>query len=504
MKVGDLFRYSTDNLRRRLGRTALTIIGVVVGVCAIIVMVSLGLAVRNAIETMLANWGDLTKIEVMSYGAQQGTPDLDDSMVANFHNIPHVVAATPTKNSNVVYGQFAAGMNDRYQMNASLIGMDPDAVEPMGYELIAGTYFPLNVRYPSDTIPVLISDYSWFNLEDTSKSQQNPDRMNFPIYSDGEDYGAGAPLNLPKYDEDGKLLNPEEGFIDLMNTPLIYRMQVGNDEDTNEAKYKDYKVQVVGMLHADTSDWELMYSVIVPLDVMNTLEKDYYKTTGETPSSSRGGMYYGGGGDNTTQVGGYDQVYVKADNVDNMPDIEQAIQEYGYQLYSMSEERKTLQGQVAQTQMMLGGLAAVSLFVAALNIMNTMTMAIYERTKEIGVMKVLGCRLKNIRTMFLIESGAIGFVGGIIGVAVSVILGFLLNNLPKLLALLGIEGGIDVASMFGLGGLTSAMPDTKLSVIPLWLVVLALLFATCVGILSGIAPANKAVKISSLEAIRHE
>ena len=71
-----------------------------------------------------------------------------------------------------------------------------------------------------------------------------------------------------------------------------------------------------------------------------------------------------------------------------------------------------MQQQVARNQMMLGGLAAISLFVAALNIANTMTMAIYERTREIGVMKVLGCELRNIRRMFLIESGFIGFIGG--------------------------------------------------------------------------------------------
>ncbi len=68
--------------------------------------------------------------------------------------------------------------------------------------------------------------------------------------------------------------------------------------------------------------------------------------------------------------------------------------------------------------MIFGGIAAVSLLVAAINIINTMTMAIYERTREIGVMKVLGCELGNIRTMFLLESSTIGFIGGLIGLGV--------------------------------------------------------------------------------------
>ena len=155
--------------------------------------------------------------------------------------------------------------------------------------------------------------------------------------------------------------------------------------------------------------------------------------------------------------------------------------------------------------------------VAALNIANTMTMAIYERTKEIGVMKVLGCRIGKIREMFLIESGTIGFIGGVVGVLLSLLLSFVLNHLSEWLVLLSTalaSMGIQFdASSVNLGGLLNSagsigggmgMESTQLSIIPPWLVLAALLFATIVGLLSGIAPANRAVKISALEAIRHD
>ena len=67
MKISDLLRLSTDNLRRRKGRTALTIIGVVVGTCAIVVMISLGIATNVNNEAMLASWGDLTQIQIYNY-----------------------------------------------------------------------------------------------------------------------------------------------------------------------------------------------------------------------------------------------------------------------------------------------------------------------------------------------------------------------------------------------------------------------------------------------------
>ena len=140
-------------------------------------------------------------------------------------------------------------------------------------------------------------------------------------------------------------------------------------------------------------------------------------------------------------------------------------------------------------QLILGGLGAVSLFVAALSIANTMTMAIYERTREIGVMKVLGCKLSKIREMFLLEAGMIGFVGGLIGIAVSYLLSFALNYFGPML-----QTVVMMLPMYG----------SKMSVIPVWLALLGLLFSTAIGVASGIMPANRAVKISALEAIRHE
>lgn len=101
--------------------------------------------------------------------------------------------------------------------------------------------------------------------------------------------------------------------------------------------------------------------------------------------------------------------------------------------------------------------------VAALNIANTMTMAIYERTKEIGVMKVLGCKLSKIRQMFLIEAGFIGLLGGIVGAVLSLLLSLVLNNintwlqaLAMFLARFGIVlqiTNVDIGALFGMGGM---------------------------------------------------
>ena len=140
--------------------------------------------------------------------------------------------------------------------------------------------------------------------------------------------------------------------------------------------------------------------------------------------------------------------------------------------------------------MVLGCLAAISLLVAAIGITNTMIMSIYERTREIGIMKVLGCFISNIRVVFLMEAGMIGLLGGAIGTVISYIISAVMNTL----------GSDTFANMFGI----YTDGSSPISIIPIWLVLLALAFSTIIGLISGFYPANRAVKISALEAIKNE
>ena len=165
----------------------------------------------------------------------------------------------------------------------------------------------------------------------------------------------------------------------------------------------------------------------------------------------------------------YEQVYVKVDDLSYVTDVENAIHELGFSnTYSMNQQREEMQKQVMKSQMIFGGIAAVSLLVAAINIINTMTMAIYERTREIGVMKVLGCELGNIRTMFLLESSTIGFIGGLIGLIISLIASFVLNHLSVL------GQGFDLSGLMGGGYYMGGDGSAAISIIPPWLMLAAL------------------------------
>ena len=137
MKISDEISLSARNLLRRKGRTALTLVGVVIGTCMVVLMISLGIAQTKTNEEMLQSWGDLTQVQIYGYGTMVGSDGkplyLDDAAIANIKQIPHVAAATPYAQAYNLEGTITAGRNDRYTMEIyNLIGIDPTALEPMG------------------------------------------------------------------------------------------------------------------------------------------------------------------------------------------------------------------------------------------------------------------------------------------------------------------------------------------------------------------------------------
>ena len=488
MKIFDLIALSARNLSRRKGRTALTVIGVAVGTCLIIVMISFGIAMNQANEAMLATWGDLTQIQVYGggtvyyssgsgtavIGGSSGGGDqpavLNDEMIASFTKMDHVVAATPFYQAYSLNGTITAGKGDRYSAYlGNAVGVYASAMEPMGFTLASGDWMTDTGSYGRDVIPVMVCEQTGYNFEDTRKSYNSSKRYRW--------YG--------QTDAAGNLLEP---FVDVNKDEMTLTLSSG---DAENPKTKSWKLKVVGSINPDTAKgWWTQSSFILRIQDVKMLQEEYKDLAGSD-------AYYG------SDSSSYDQVYVKVDDMDNVEAVDEAIQELGFSTYSMTQQREAMQEQVSQLMLILGCLAAFSLLVAALNIINTMTMAIYERTREIGVMKVLGCALGKIRMMFLIESGFIGFIGGVTGSVVSLVISFVLNNLTLIMAIFGGGGGNLSGIMNSIGYYGGGM-GSAVSVVPPWLVLLALAFATVIGLVAGILPAARATKISALEAIRHE
>lgn len=445
MRILDLFRMSSSNLLRRKLRTFLTVLGVVIGTASIVVMISLGLGLRKSTLDQIEQYGGLTTINVYSndYYGSSGSDDetkrLSDEVVEEIAQIPHVELVSPKLS---IYVMAKQGV---YEGNFQIYGMTAEALRRMDIKIGQGELPPadggLQLFYGNQIL------------------------TNFYNAKKGEYYW-----------ETGVL--PD---VDLMNDPVFIIFdtdaywQSKNNDGSGQTTLppKKYIISTSGLMEGSLEDYsENAYSVFADIDALKAQLKKVFKNKvipGQ-PQTKSGKPY---------KELYYNELYIRVDNMDNVQAVQQEIKNMGYEASSNAEWMEQMQTQMGTIQMVLGGIGAVSLFVAAIGIANTMMMSIYERTKEIGVIKVLGCDMGNIRTMFLMEAGFIGLFGGIIGLILSY----------------GISVVINVVAKDYYQGI---------SYIPLWLVLISLVFAVFVGMAAGFFPALRAMKLSPLAAIRNE
>lgn len=190
MKISDEISLSARNLLRRKGRTALTLVGVVIGTCMVVLMISLGIAQTKTNEEMLQSWGDLTQVQIYGYGTMVGSDGkplyLDDAAIASIKQIPHVAAATPYAQAYNLEGTITAGRNDRYTMEIyNLIGIDPTALEPMGFALQSGSWLtntPASEK--AAKLQILVGGSTGYEFQDSRKSPNSPKRYRWQGQTD--------------------------------------------------------------------------------------------------------------------------------------------------------------------------------------------------------------------------------------------------------------------------------------------------------------------------------
>lgn len=439
MRISDILSICFRNLTRRKMRTFLTALGVVIGVCLIIIAVSIGIGLSITYDEQMASWGDLTVINVYNWNSQI---TLDDAAVAKMQALDGVDIATPFYQSWEMNYLFKS-KNGRYRCFPQFYGVYPEALEKLGYELKEGKYLEEHDKEYS----IVVGENFAYRFYDSKKKRNN--RID------------------PYPDASGKIKDP---YVDVMKDKMIISIPSQKTDANGNIIGKDIEVKpvVAGVLLRNDANWEATNAAFMDINEMKALEQKFNKQNGIKKSSNKIN---------------YEDVRVKCVDVDSVSAVQEAIKEMGYECNSMNDGREMMQKQALMIQLVLGGLAGFSLLVAAIGIANTMIMSIYERTREIGVMKVIGAEVRDIRVMFLLEAGMIGLLGGIMGVGLSFAGSWAFNHFAA-------------AAMLGEG--------SKLSVIPLWLVGIALAFSVLVGVVFGFLPANRAVKISALEAIKHD
>lgn len=445
MRISDLLKMGLRNLFRRKVRTILTVLGVIIGCLFIIITISIGYGMDRSFETRVKEWGSLTKIDVNTWGDfydESGNwvgskeQKLDKALVEKIKALDHVRAVTP-----VLYaeGRFYSGKLETW---ANIVAMDKDVFDDFEFpELAYG-------EYPSD---------------------ENNSVIVFGYYQPSGFYNPSVR---------GSWNNMVE--VDLQKDNVVFKFDPWRYRRDERKKEFVLPMKNIAKMVETKSDFD--YNVYMDLSYYEKLFREYCNTL--TLEDRKKAM---------KTLENYNRIQLNVDNVDNVEEVQEKIKEMGFGSNSLIQYFKPTIEASKTLQLIFFFLGAVSMFVSAISIANTMVMSIYERTKEIGIMKVLGCVVRDIRLQFLFEAGMIGFIGGTIGVGLSYLASFLINKYGQPL----------FGAIMGSGLPMDGIADTY-SIIPPYLPFLGLGISIVVGLLSGYLPARRATKISAIEAMRTE
>lgn len=464
MKITDILGMALKNLFRRKMRTFLTLLGVLIGTTSIAVMMSIGVGLDKTMEEQMQRYGSLNTITVNPYTyfesdgvsySEPSTKALDDKAVQEFEQIDGVVAAMPEIRAML---KFASG---RYIAYVDLVGVEPAKMQYFDFEVSEGRL--LNEDDKGAIVFGKDMSYQFYNPRSIGR--------NGVIMFGGDNNEEPPPVNVLE----DKL---------IMTFDLSYGESYGNQPGS--VRRKTYKIQGVGILK---DSGEHNYSAFINMNYLKKLikdnEREERRIAGSQSSEFGGYAFYsvGGMGRSSTKES-YERVLVRVKDVNRVEEVQKKIQDMGFACYSLADARNEAKKQFAIIQAVLGAIGAISLFVASLGITNTMYMSIYERTREIGIIKVLGCYLRDIRGMFLFEAGMIGFFGGTIGIGVSYGISAVINTIAR--------------------GFIPDVPNAAISRIPLWLALASVSIAVLVGLIAGYFPSRRAMKLSALDAIKNE
>jgi len=466
----DLLKLARQNLWRRKVRTFLTVLGVLIGTTSIVVMLSLGIGLMENERKNMEQWGSLTQIRVnqgMVYD-EEGQPigdakELNDEAVEEIKHIPGVSTVSPA------YELSGEARMGRKQGHLQLVGITPELMDQLEFESAQG-----RLLQEGDSNVLVVGQQVIEQFWDESERRMMERGM-----------------------MRGRDMREEKDPGEMMDQRITMTIRNNN----NSEKKKMFNFTVVGLLDGEYSDHS--WQAYAPIEDLKRIRK--FMLQGAPSNSGASGVY---GREMLVKSGmtvsssssrrsssrdrnnedNFNFILVRTENVAQTSTVSQSLRDKGYNSWSMADNLEGFEKTSKIIQAILGGIGAITLLVAAIGITNTMIMSIYERTKEIGIMKVIGATFTDIYSLFITEAGMIGFLGGLFG--------------------LGLSYGVSaVINHIGRSYLNFGMPTEEaitISIIPPLLSLFAVIFAILIGVVAGLYPAYRAVRLSPIKAIRNE
>ncbi|MBQ3068015.1 MAG: ABC transporter permease [Oscillospiraceae bacterium] len=564
MRISDIIEFSVKNLTRRKLRTFLTIAGIVLGTCSIVLTFAFSYTITTNIEEVMKSGADINQITILrrKYNPNKGenkkknrellqnqnqdqddeTLDYGDELVEKLSKINGVDFVFPQCETYDLM-HFCVG-NQYVSSYFTTMAFDfnictPANLKKMGYTLAPNCKFIKNTPKSKKKNIVVGSLFPYRFLDLKAKRWEDLQRSPYRVmYSYDTKKDMEPFFDIRKEKLKGIIFNSSgekqlRKLIEKLYSQMDSENLADEDDETEDVSVTSlenisgdrFDINITGFLTEGDFDlfnnrnWQLLKeldekengwqkidnlgSIYMDIDTFKELKKIKEKSSINNFNSS----------DSKNNKFAYDTITVVAKDWNAVQGIVEAVQNnLNYKTKSLLGDIKEKQKQSAGIRSMLLALGVITVIVSALGIANMMFMSISERTKEIGVMKVLGCSLRNIREMFLTEAGTVGLCGGIIGVGSSY---GIAKGLSAIVRLASNENFIQsavnnkfraelVEFVNNFTNMFDLMEGKDVITIPIYLIIGGILFGLLVGLVSGLAPANRAVKISALAAIKQE
>lgn len=447
--MGWIWHLCLMNMKRRKIRTFLTVLGVMIGVISVVALMSVGLGVKKEMIDSVVDSGSVNQIKVYSEtGGKHKDRMITDKTIETFSKFSNVSGCYSVYEVPVTmkYGE--------YEYYGNLVGVPGDELSP--WKLINGE----NVIKDSD-------GKGFAAGSSVGKLFFNPNT--YTSFEKKEKKGIGS-LTGRRFDTVFGWGDENAKTVKLKLTGVLA------DESADKASDDDSDDD------SDNTEGEVYTSTYSEKSQTIYCDMDYLKSLLKRVSvdGKLEGQPVDGNG-NSYREFIYTAAIVTVDDTNNVDAIVKKFQDMGYQTENAKEYLDTIQKYLKMIQLLLGGIGTIALVVAVIGISNTMTTSVFDRVNEIGILKVLGCDIDELRLLFLAEAAIIGAAGGVLGVGCSY----------------GVKVIIDkcAVSMFHLA------KGTNISYIPWWLALAGMMGSVVLGVAAGYFPARWATKLRPIDAV---
>jgi len=459
MKLPDMLELAVRNLRQSKLRNGLTTIGISVGVASLVAMLSLGVGLQQLATKRLAGSGMFDTVFVASKVDARGwdrdedrkdqhpekAPPLDEAARAQMQRLPYVTEVEPEIR---VMGEILYGGQTHFGF---VTGLPMSARENEAFDIMQGKFFSR-----SDAEEVIL-------LKDFAKELE-PNNPNALIGKEVTlSYGEHQPLAADS-ESSGRM-----GVAGEQSTPA------GSGEDYGfSVVRKTQSLKVVGIVEEEPYGGMRTVSrgrIFLPVDLTERLNMAQFSDM-RSPLRGQGKTFM--------------TLTVRVKDPAKVAQVQDAIKNMGFRTFSVLDATKSLRRFFTVLDLFLGIFGSLALAVATLAIINTLVMAVLERRREIGVMKAIGASDGDVKALFFTEAGAMGFFGGLLGIALGFSIGKAIN----------LGTGIYLHN--------HQLPAEPVWILPAWLIGAAIVFSIVVSLLAGLYPASRAARLDPVQTLKYE